>query len=114
MPNIDFTKPDASRLNADHLNDPANLYSLPVPFSRKFEQDLGGHKSTTIKLSLDDPGTWPNHIFENSRFAIFIWHHSEGKMLLLARGLGMPKKFRKQACTSAEQFLDKINKYIFE
>ena len=94
---------------------PKGAVSVPgigAPFSRQREHELAGHKSTTIRLSLDDPGTWPNYIFENSRFAIFIWHQNEGKMLLLARGLGMPKKFRKQACTSAEQFLDKINKYL--
>lgn len=95
-----------------HLNDPSNLYSLAVPFSRKREQTLGGHTSTTIKFSLDDPGKWPNYIFENSRYAIFIWHHNEQKMLLLSCGLGMNKKFRKQSCKTAEQFLDKINAYI--
>lgn len=95
-----------------HLNDPRNLYSLEVPFSRKREQTLGNHTSTTIRFSLDDPDKWPNYIFENSRYAIFIWHQNEQKMLLLFCGLGMNKKFRKQACTSAEQFLNKINRYI--
>ena len=94
------------------MNDPANLYSLPVPFSRKREQTLGFQTSTTIKISLDDPAKWPNYIFENSRYAIFIWHQTEQKMLLLSCGLGMNKKFRKQQCKTAAQFLDKINAYI--
>ena len=61
----------------NHLNDPGNLYSLEVPFSRKREQTLAGNTSTTIKISLDDPAKWPNYIFENSRYAIFIWHQAE-------------------------------------
>jgi len=96
----------------DHLIDPSNLYSLEVPFSRKREQTLAGDTSTTIKISLDDPAKWPNCIFENSRYAIFIWHQAEQKMLLLSCGLGMSKKFRKQQCRTAEQFLSKINNYI--
>lgn len=96
----------------NHLNDPGNLYSLEVPFSRKYEQTLAGRTSTTIKISLDDPAEWPNYIFENSRYAVFIWHQTEQKMLLLSSGLGMDRKFRKQQCKTAEQFLEKINAYI--
>ncbi len=96
-----------------HLNDPSNLYSLAVPFSRKREQTLADNTSTTtIRISLDDPAKWPNYIFENSRYAIFIWHQTEQKMILLSCGLGMSKKFRKQQCKTAEQFIDKINNYI--
>ena len=87
MPNIDFTKPDASRLNAAHLNDPANLYSLPVPFSRKFERELAGHKSTTIKISLDDPGRWPNYIFENSLYFATIFNMRPGTKMIFFTSL---------------------------
>lgn len=95
-----------------HLSDPSNIYSLEVPFSRKREQTLANNTSTTIKISLDDPAQWPNYIFENSRYAIFIWHQSEQKMLLLSCGLGMNKNFRKQQCKTAAQFLGKIRNYI--
>jgi len=96
----------------EHLTDPNNLYSLAVPFSRKRESELYGHKSTTVRFSLDDPDKWPNCIFENSRHAIFIWHQCDNSMVLLCCGSGMSRKFRKQPCKSAEQFLDKINRYI--
>jgi len=95
-------------------SDPANLPSLPCPFSRHRSRLLAGHVSSTIKLSLDEPERWPNQIFENSRYAIFIWHQSDNKMLLLSCGLGMSKKFRKQKCDGPEMFLDKIKSYIIK
>ena len=95
-------------------SDPANLPSLPCPYSRHRSNELGGHKSSTVRLSLDEPDKWPNFIFENSRYAIFIWHQKEEKMALLSCGLGMSKRFRKQKCNSAEMFLDKIKFYIIK
>ena len=92
-------------------SDPSNLPSLPCPFSRHRSHELAGNKSSIVKLSLDEPDTWPNHIFENSRYATFIWHKNEEKMSLLTYGYGM-SKFRKQKCDSPHMFLDKITAYI--
>ena len=94
-------------------SDPANLPSLPCPFSRHRSHELAGNKSSIIRLSLDEPERWPNYIYENSRHATFIWHQNEERMLLLTYGLGM-SKFRKQKCDGPEMFLDKIKDYIIK
>ena len=94
------------------MTDKLNEYRISAPFSRMRDSKLGDHVSTTVRLSLDNPDRWPNHIYENSRYATFIWHHSDNKMHLISCGLGMSKKFRKQNCDTYDMFCMKINKYI--
>ena len=91
--------------------DPRNVSAINAPFSRASCSNLGGNMSHIVKLSLDDPDTWINCIYENSRYATFIWHTHDDKVTLISSGLGM-SKFRKQKAKSLAEFYKKINKYI--
>ena len=91
--------------------DPRNVESINAPFSRASASNLGNSMSHIVKLSLDDPDKWCNSIYENSRYATFIWHTHDNKVTLISSGLGM-SKFRKQTAKSLAEFYKKINKYI--
>ena len=92
-------------------SDPLNLPGIDAPYSRVSESELAGRQSVVVRLSLDHPDTWPNCIYENSRFATFIWHKYDNKLCLIASGMNT-EKFRQQKCLSLDQLALKINKYI--
>ena len=109
-PSVALIDPYAPYLRS--MNDTLNEGRIDAPYSRMRDSKLGDYVSTTVRLSLDDPEKWPNHIYENSRYATFIWHHSDNKMQLISCGLGMPRKFRMQKCDTYDMFCIKINKYL--
>ena len=92
-------------------SDPLNLPDIDAPYSRASQSELAGRQSVVVRLSLDHPDTWPNCIYENSRFATFIWHKYDNKVCLIASGMNT-LKFRQQQCMSMDQLASKINKYI--
>ena len=93
--------------NTDRLNVPG----VNAPYSRVRSIELAGRESFALRLSIDDPDKWVNCIYENSRFATFMWHKFEGKMLLVTANNRMGK-FRKQNCKSMDEFCTKVNTYL--
>jgi len=92
--------------------DRLNVPGVNAPFSRIRSHVLADRESFALKVSLDDPKTWMNCIFENSRFATFMWHKDDdSKVSLIAKGLNMGK-FRKQKAANIHAFIDKVNAYI--
>ena len=92
-------------------SDPLNITAINAPYSRVRSIELAGRESFALRVSMDDPDKWINSIYENSRFATFIWHKSEGKMLLVTANHRMGK-FRKQGCRSMDEFTTKVNTYL--
>lgn len=88
-----------------------NVSGVDAPYSRIRSIELAGRESFALRVSIDDPDQWVNSIFENSRFVTFMWHKSEGKMLLVAANHRMGK-FRKQNCKSMDEFCTKVNTYL--
>lgn len=95
--------------NTDRLNVPG----VDAPYSRVRSIELADRESFALRVSLDDPDRWINCIYENSRFATFMWHKSEGKMLLVTKNHRMGK-FRKQNCKSMDEFCTKVNTYLLK
>jgi hypothetical protein len=93
--------------NIDRLNVPG----VDAPYSRIRSIELAGRESFALRVSIDHPYQWVNSIFENSRCATFMWHKSEGKMLLVTANHRMGK-FRKQNCKSMDEFCSKVNTYL--
>jgi hypothetical protein len=92
--------------------DRLNVPGVNAPFSRIKSWTLGDSESISLKVSLTDPNQWINGIFENSRFAIFMWHKDhDSRVSLLASGLNMGK-FRKCKAANIEAFIKKVNDYL--
>ena len=88
-----------------------NVSGVNAPYSRIRSIELAGRESFALRVSIDDPSKWMNHIYENSRFATFMWHKTDNKMLLVASSHRMGK-FRQQSCKSMDQFCAKVNAYL--
>ncbi len=67
--------------------------------------------SVMVRVSLDEKNTWPNKIYENSRYTM--WHISyDGVIEQHNKSHKIPKKFRKTRFTTADEVIKKLNIYI--
>lgn len=67
---------------------------------------LGGIVDVSFRVSLDKKETWVNGIFENSRYSIFTYIPTDGK--LLQNSCYKVSKFRKTTIKDESQVLEKI------
>ena len=87
--------------------------AIRVPVVSAQISTLGGtsRASAIIKLSLDPKKSWPNGIFQNSRYSMF--HLSrDGTLEQFSLSYRLSKKFRKAKAKSLVDAVAKINKYI--
>jgi hypothetical protein len=89
--------------------------NIKSPVVKSSVSTLGGidRAAIMIKLSLDDRSTWPNGIFENSRF-MHISIDTDGTVEQFCKDYKIAGKFRKIHVKSLKQAIEKINKYISE
>ena len=75
---------------------------------------LGGTPTIFIEVSLDPKDTWPNNIFENSRYLRFSIEPDpkQSNIELFTKSHKIFKKFRKQKGKTIKEIINKINKYI--
>ena len=75
---------------------------------------LGGKPSIAIKISLDDPLTWNNKIFENSRYLTFMLQSEANRsnLELISKNYEIKQKFRKYKAKNTDAAIVKINNYI--
>jgi hypothetical protein len=71
-----------------------------------------GRESLIFTISLDDKSLWPNGIFENSRYLIFIVNNDTNSLELVNKHYKITEKFRKTKVKSIIESINKINAYI--
>jgi len=97
-----------------------------VPYLRTSISTLGGdHRSSVfVTVSLDDPETWSNRIYENSRhFRLHVLHDGEigltsdsgrkGRAGMMEH-VALKKRWRKTKARDFDEVAEKIVKYIRE
>lgn len=86
---------------------------LHVPHVGANKSALGGKEQTSILLgiSLDQKDTWPNGIYDNSRY-VRIHIFNSGVVELISSSYKIPKKLRKFTAKSVDDLIAKLNKYL--
>ncbi len=87
---------------------------IKAPFIKTMVSTLGGKPSIAIKISLDDPLTWNNKIFENSRYLTFMLQSEANRsnLELISKNYEIKQKFRKYKAKNTDAAIVKINNYI--
>ena len=89
---------------------PADSPEINAPFVQFSTIDLTGDGGTVfITVSLDHHNTWPNGIFENSRFLKL--KIADGKLSCVSKSGRLPT-FRKVKAANPQETVSKLNKWI--
>ncbi len=71
-----------------------------------------GRESLFFTISLDNKILWPNGIFQNSRYLIFVVNNDTNSLELVNKHYKITEKFRKTKVKSIIEAVNKINAYI--
>ena len=89
---------------------PADCPTINAPFVQFSSIDLTGDGGTIfVSVSLDHPHTWPNNIYENSRFLKM--KIADGKLSCVCKSGRLPT-FRKVKTSGPKETVSKLNRYI--
>ena len=84
--------------------------NLRAPYFHLKRSDLNNNKTLYIYVSLDDPETWMNKIFHNSRYLILSF---DGNCIeCISKHHTLPTFRKSSKVKSTNQVQDYINKYI--
>ena len=84
-----------------------------APHFVRTQSTLGPSESVFYHVSCDDPKTWQNGIFHNSRYGIFHLKTEGGKLKveLTSKGLGT-EKFRKATVKTEQHAINKVLEWM--
>ena len=84
-----------------------------APHFVRTQSTLGSSDSVFFHVSCDQPDSWINAIFHNSRYGIFHLHTEKGKLKLELTSKGLnTEKFRKATVKSEEHAINKILEWM--
>ena len=84
-----------------------------APHFVRTQSTLSMSDSVFFHVSCDNPNTWQNRIFHNSRYGIFHMYTENGKLKLELSSKGLKTiKFRKATVKSEEHAINKILEWM--
>ena len=82
---------------------------ITAAFVQESVVTLEGNATTFVSVSLEARHSWPNGIFENSRYLRFVLR--DGSLQCIAKSYKLPT-FRKTKAATADEVVAKVNRYL--